>query len=209
LDSDGDAGLITHIAPSHFFFTVSIQGVSAHAGMEPEKGKSAILFASKAISSIPFGRIDFETTSNIGVIEGGKATNIVAEHCFVNGEVRSLSRIKLDSISQTITETFLKGNESGYKVTFNGSIIYNTYKLDTKSPFLEKLDSTGKEIGLSTQFVSSGGGSDANVLNDRIEGMQCVVISCGMMRAHTHTEFVDTSNMYKTARWLLHFLTKP
>ena len=208
LDSDGDAGLITHIAPSHFFFTATIQGVAAHAGMEPENGKSAILFASQVISSIPFGRIDSETTSNIGVIQGGSATNIVAENCFVNGEVRSLSRNKLDAISQSIQQSFLKGNEAGYKVIFKGNIIYNTYSLNTKSSFLENLSTAGTEVGLQIKFISSGGGSDANVLNDRIKGMECVVLSCGMMKAHTHNEYIDIQNMFKTARWLLHFITK-
>lgn len=208
LDSDGAEGLITHIAPSHYSFQVTIQGVPAHAGMQPEKGKSAILFASQVISRMPFGRIDFETTSNIGVIHGGKATNIVAETCQLNGEVRSLSDDKLSVISSYIEKLFLEGNQAGYKIDFSGGKIYSAFHLATDTPFLKNLYDSGKEIGIETKFVSSGGGSDANVLNERIKGMHCVVISCGMVNPHTHQEQAVIERMNKTALWLLHFLTR-
>lgn len=208
LDSDGVEGLITHIAPSHYSFQVTIQGVPAHAGMQPENGKSAILFASQVISKIPFGRIDFETTSNIGVIKGGKATNIVAETCFLNGEVRSLSDYKLSVISQYIEKVFKEGNQLGYQIDYTGGKIYCAYHLPTNSPFLDNLKTSGLEIGIDSRFVSSGGGSDANVLNEKIKGMECVVVSCGMVNPHTHKEQAVIERMNKTALWLLHFITR-
>lgn len=208
LDSNGKEGLITYIAPSHYSFSVKITGVPAHAGMQPEKGKSAILFASQVISKMPFGRLDSETTSNIGIIQGGKATNIVAENCFLNGEVRSLSDSKLSVISQLIESLFLSGQESGYSIDYSGNKIYSAYQLDKDTIFLTNLSKAACEIGISPQFISSGGGSDANVFNEKIPGMQCVVLSCGMENPHTHNEIADINRMNLTAIWLLHFLTK-
>lgn len=207
LDSDGQAGLITHIAPSHYSFSVTITGVPAHAGMQPENGKSAILFASQVISKMPFGRIDFETTSNIGIIHGGKATNIVAETCNLNGEVRSLSDAKLAVISSYIEKLFLQGNEIGFKIDYKGGKIYSAYQISQDTDFLQELKKTGQELSIDTQFVSSGGGSDANILNEKIPSMNCVVLSCGMKNPHTHKEEASLSVMNKTALWLLHFLT--
>jgi tripeptide aminopeptidase len=207
LDSDGQVGLITHIAPSHYSFNVTITGVPAHAGMQPENGKSAILFASQVIAKIPFGRIDFETTSNIGIIQGGKATNIVAETCNLNGEVRSLSDAKLSVISSNIEKLFLEGNQLGYKIDYKGGKIYSAYQIDQDTDFLKDLWKSGQEINIETKFVSSGGGSDANILNEKIYSMNCVVLSCGMKHPHTHKEEASLSIMNKTALWLLHFLT--
>jgi tripeptide aminopeptidase len=207
LDSDGKEGLITHIAPSHYSFNVTITGVPAHAGMQPENGKSAILFASQVISKIPFGRIDFETTSNIGVIHGGKATNIVAESCQLNGEVRSLSDAKLSVISANIEKLFLEGNQLGYKIDYMGGKIYCAYQINQDTKFLQDLWKSGQELNIDTKFVSSGGGSDANILNEKILSMNCVVLSCGMKNPHTHKEQASLSVMNKTALWLLHFLT--
>jgi tripeptide aminopeptidase len=96
LDSDGDVGTIVLKAPSHECFEITLKGKAAHAGIEPEKGISAIKVAADAISKINFGRVDEETTSNIGVIEGGKATNIVCDEVFIKGEVRSHSPEKLN-----------------------------------------------------------------------------------------------------------------
>lgn len=206
LDSDGDAGIITYCAPSHFSFESTIHGIPAHAGMEPEKGKSAIVMASNIIQQLPLGRIDFETTSNIGIIKGGKATNIVAEECFFNGEVRSRSEAKLQVISSYITSIFSKKQE-GYKIDFHSHKPYTAYHLDPESEFIHSLANSAREIGLSPSVVGSGGGSDANIYNEKIEGMQCVVISCGMMKAHTHQEYIDMLNLHKTTQWLLRFLT--
>jgi tripeptide aminopeptidase len=208
LDSDGEAGLITHIAPSHYSFTATITGVPAHAGMQPEKGKSAILFASQVISKMPFGRIDFETTSNIGIIQGGKATNIVAETCKLNGEVRSLSDQKLSVISEYIEKLFRSGSDIGYQIDYQGGRIYSAYQINPDTKFPSDLFEAGKESGIETKFVSSGGGSDANILNEKIPSMTCVVVSCGMANPHTHKEQASITVMNKTACWLLHFLTK-
>jgi tripeptide aminopeptidase len=207
LDSDGDAGIITHSAPSHFSFEATIKGIPAHAGMEPEKGRSAILLASKLIQTLPFGRIDPETTSNIGIIRGGKATNIVAEECFLNGEVRSRNEAKLQLVSSYITSVFNRSNTDGYQVDFRSHKPYTAYHLDPDSEFIQQLKKSAESIGLQPTVVGSGGGSDANIYNERITNMQCVVLSCGMMKAHTHAEYIDLSNLYKTTQWLLRYFT--
>lgn len=207
LDSDGDAGIITHSAPSHFSFEADIHGIPAHAGMEPEKGKSAILLAAKIINQLPMGRIDMETTSNIGIIKGGKASNIVAEDCFFNGEARSRNEAKLKVISSYITSVFEKEKNLGAQIDFRSHKPYTAYHLDPDSPFIQALQKSAREAGLTPTVIGSGGGSDANIYNEKIPGMQCVVLSCGMMKAHTHQEYIDLVNLFKTTAWLLRFLT--
>ena len=86
LDSSGSPGAIITAAPAQNILNITVKGKSAHAGFEPELGVNAIRIASEVISRLPLGRIDEETTSNIGIIEGGKATNIIPDSVFIQGE---------------------------------------------------------------------------------------------------------------------------
>lgn len=96
LDADGPAGSVFNAGPSEYTLDFICHGVAAHAGMCPEKGTSAIAMAGLAIAACPNGRIDEETTCNLGTIEGGTAVNIVPDRCAVHGEARSRSTEKLE-----------------------------------------------------------------------------------------------------------------
>jgi tripeptide aminopeptidase len=197
IDSDGKPGTIMYAGPSQYLFDVNITGKAAHAGMAPEDGKSAILFASQCISKIPFGRIDYETTTNIGTINGGKASNIVAEKCHVDGEIRSHNDVKIGLINEQIKNIFLAGNQIGFKVEYNSIEKYAAFKLNTDTEFMQTLTSKIKELNFDVQFKICGGGCDANIFNKSIKHMECVNLACGMTDVHTHKESIYLSDIVK------------
>src|SRR5699024_685998 len=106
IDSNGDVGDLISAAPTQAKLNVIMKGKTAHAGLAPEKGISAITLASKAISKMPLGRIDQETTANIGSFQGGKQTNIVCDHVEIEAEVRSLVPEKMEAQVQLMKEKF-------------------------------------------------------------------------------------------------------
>ncbi len=207
LDADGVAGLITYQAPFQRNFKAHIKGIPAHAGSEPEKGKSAILGASKIIQSIPFGRIDDETSLNIGKIAGGKATNIVAEDVFIDGEIRSISKDKLELLNTYIEKQLTSLQEEDYQVQYDTNLTYHGYSNDLSTPFHKHLKNTALQCGIEPVFKKSGGGSDANVLRGFLPNLECVVLSTGMQKVHTHQEFIRKKDLFSTAQWLLSFIT--
>jgi tripeptide aminopeptidase len=202
LDCNGDIGKVITQAPSQASFEVNIYGKSAHAGVEPENGKNAIVLASKIISSIPIGRIDDITTSNIGIISGGKATNIVPDHVNIKGEIRSLSNDKLDLIDKIYNDAFLNPDYVGFKVNYDAKKVYCTFNIDKNNDIINKLNISAKKINIPIDLIRSGGGSDANVFN-QIEGMNCVVLSTGMEKVHTFDEYINTDNLLKLTNWLI------
>lgn len=206
LDSDGSAGCIMHAAPFQMNFKVKITGIPAHAGTEPEKGKSAILAAAKVIQSIPFGRIDENTTLNVGKIQGGKASNIVAEHCMIEGEIRSLSREKLEMIENYINQCFNQLTFQGYQIDYKASLTYHGFHQATDSPFIQKLQKSAINSGIQPILKKSGGGSDANVLKGLKPELECVVLSTGMQNVHTHKEWIAKKDLLDSTRWLINFL---
>jgi len=207
IDADGDPGIIMYAGPSQVVFEVNIQGKSAHAGMSPEEGKSAILFASECISKIPFGRIDSETTTNIGKIEGGKATNIVAEHCFLNGEIRSHNPSKLEIVKHQIKSIFEKGSLYGYKIQFKDHYAYKSFSFRQDTSIIRKISTAMETIGLDPELKVCGGGCDANVFNETIPSMECVNLACGMTDVHTHKESIYFSDIEKITELLIQVCT--
>mgnify|MGYP000250562293 CR=1 FL=1 len=208
IDSDGKPGTIMYAGPSQYLFDIDITGKAAHAGMAPEDGKSAILFASQCISKIPFGRIDHETTTNVGTIKGGKASNIVAEKCHVDGEIRSHNNVKISLINEQIKNIFLEGNKTGFKVDYKSIEKYSAFKLDTKTEFMNLLTSQIKELNLDVQFKVCGGGCDANIFNKKIKNMECVNLACGMTDVHTHKESIYLSDIEKVTELITSICTK-
>ncbi len=207
LDSDGAAGIIIHAAPYQINFNAELHGIASHAGTEPEKGKSAILAASQVIQSLPFGRIDHETTLNIGKIQGGKASNIVADLCKLSGEIRSLSKDKLDMLDLYVNNQFRKMEAQGYQIEYTSQLTYHGYYQQHDTPFLQGLKQSAINCGLDPLFKKSGGGSDANILKGLLPHLECVVLSTGMQKVHTHQEHLAKKDLLDTARWLLAFVT--
>lgn len=202
LDVDGAPGRIVTAAPYQDICKVTIEGKPAHAGIFPEKGISAILTASMAIANMKLGRIDSDTTSNIGIITGGKATNIVSAECFFNFETRSISEEKLNAqTSSMITEIEKACAKSGAKCTIEKERVFKGYNFTGEHPLLKLLTKSAQDVSITPRLETSGGGSVANVFNAK--GLDTCVVSCGMENPHTLEEKILVADLEKTAQWII------
>jgi tripeptide aminopeptidase len=195
LDSSGGVGNIVVAAPTHMTYEIEVAGKSAHAGIEPESGISAIRVASAIISKVPDGRIDEETTANIGIISGGTATNVVPKEVVIKGEVRSHNSARLEQIKKTIFET--ARDTAGLwhaRVRIKEDEQYRAFRIDRSSPFLSYLGTVFGRCALSPSYTVTGGGSDANIFNQK--GIEAINISNGMQKVHSTEEFISFKDLY-------------
>jgi tripeptide aminopeptidase len=196
LDSSGPVGNIVVGAPTHLRYRMTVTGKSAHAGIEPEKGINSIRVASKIIAASPDGRIDDNTTANIGIIDGGTATNVVPKETVVIGEIRSHSRKKLFETKKAIFDTARRISGK-----YNAGLIieqeteYLSFSVPLRNPFLKHLTAVYRELGIEPSFVRTGGGSDANIFHQR--GIMAVNISNGMQNVHSADEFILLDDLHK------------
>jgi tripeptide aminopeptidase len=205
LDSNGDAGTYVIKAPYYNSFRAAVYGRAAHAGVEPEKGISAIKIAAEAITQMPFGRIDFETTSNVGYICGGGANNIVADNVLLRGEIRSRNKAMLDEVTGKIAEAFEKSASSmGGRCDFEASAGYSGYSLSKDSKIVSILEKAAAACGINLCPQESGGGSDTNNLNQA--GIAAVDMGLGMYNVHSVNEYLDIGGMYRTAEFLMEII---
>ncbi len=201
LDSGGVIGTIVVSAPSQDSLEVIVHGKTAHAGSEPERGINAIRVASEAIAAMPLGRIDEETTANIGIIEGGTARNIVPDRVRVIGEARSRNDASLERQTRAMTAAFQSAaDRHGARLEMNVLRAYNTYRLTPSTPLVARAVAAAERLGLTPDFHESGGGSDANIYAEA--GISCAVLSTGMVDVHTPQEHVAIADMVDSARLL-------
>lgn len=202
LDSGPPVGSLVQAQPSQNSIRVHIEGVPAHAGVAPEHGVSAIVAAARAIAAMRLGRIDEETTANVGTISGGTARNIVPAEVDLLCEARSRSQAKLDAQTAHMRETFER-ECAAVGATARVEVIeeYRAYNLKDTDPVLRIALDAAHACGFPTALRSSGGGSDANVFNGY--GFPSTVLGCGMEKIHTHDEFTRISDMVKDAAWVV------
>lgn len=199
LDSDGEVGGMITSAPSQAKLIAKIFGETAHAGVEPEKGISAISVASKAISKMPLGRIDEETTANIGRFEGGTQTNIVCDYVEITAEARSLVNEKLDRQVAAMKKGFeLAAEEMGTSCEVNVKHAYPGYKESEQAQVVQTAKKAIESCGLQTAIKSSGGGSDANVIAGF--GIPTINLSVGYEKIHTTNEKISIDSLEKVAK---------
>jgi tripeptide aminopeptidase len=201
-DSGGSVGQIVIKAPYHSIMEITIGGKAAHAGMEPEKGINAIKVMSEIIAALPNGRLDSETTINVGLVSGGKATNIVPEEAQCKLEIRSIDRKKLALLEKSVKETsarISKGHRAKYKI--KRSLEYNGYSIKENQKILRVTADALKRIGITHRFEVSGGGSDTNILNGA--GIKAVNLSCGMQKVHTKNEYILVKDLVKGTELVL------
>ncbi|MBN1531900.1 MAG: M20/M25/M40 family metallo-hydrolase [Spirochaetes bacterium] len=188
-DSDGDVGGVIVKAPHHSRIDLEILGKAAHAGMEPEKGINAINVISEIITLIPSGRIDEETTVNVGTVTGGTATNIVAERAQCALEVRSIDRKKLTRyetiIKDVIKKTCVKRRA---KFRIARTILYSGFTVRENDRVLRYVKKALERIGIEPVLKTSGGGSDTNIINGA--GIKGVNLACGMRNVHSTSEYI-------------------
>jgi tripeptide aminopeptidase len=202
LDAAGPTGAIITAAPFHDVSEVRIIGKAAHAGFAPENGVNAILAASRGIASMRLGRIDEETTANIGIIRGGTATNVVTEEAYVKAEARSRNEAKLAAQVRHMEERFAAGAaEVGARIEFTNRRAYSGYQHGTDSPVIRLAAEALRRAGREPTYRPTGGGSDANIFV--AHGIPTVVLSCGYENAHSVQEYVAFADIRLNAEWCL------
>ena len=205
LDSNGKPGEVIVQAPYAATGELKIIGKPAHAGLNPEDGISAIFVAALAITQIKHGRIDKETTSNIGVINGGQAGNIVMPEVTLKYEARSFSEEKLEKILKETNDIFQKtADDNGAKFINTVKKEYSGFHIRSGSEVLNKIEEACKKLGFKYEEHSTGGGSDANIYNGK--GYTCLDMATGMSNIHTTDEFIMEEDIYNTARLVLEII---
>ncbi len=201
LDSGGSPGTIINQGPAQDKIKAVIIGRTAHAGVNPEDGISAIQVAAKAIDHMKLLRIDEETTANIGTISGGNVTNIVCDRVVIEGEARSLSDDKLDRQTQHMLDCLKKTcEESGARLEVTTERLYPAFFVDRAEPLIGLACRAASAAGFEAKVMASGGGSDTNYFNAR--GIRTLNLGTGMNRVHTTEEQIKISDMTGTARYV-------
>ena len=212
LDATDTEGIVTR-APSANHLEFTVHGKDAHAGAAPEKGINAISLASKAIAKLELGRIDRETTCNIGIIEGGIATNIVPNLVKVKGEVRSHDDEKLDNITNKIVFSFTEAIENYKKMNANDELprVEINIKKDfprthipDDHPVIKLATRAAENLGRKMKTKTTGGGADANIFFEK--GIFTGVLGTGMRDMHTVRESVKLDDMVQTTELLLEII---
>lgn len=198
LDSDGLVGDIVTAAPTQAKINVTVHGKTAHAGVAPEKGVSAITIAAKAIANMPLGRIDDETTANIGRFEGGTQTNIVCDLVTIHAEARSLISDKMEIQVKKMETAFQEAAQKmGGSVQFHSEVMYPGFKFNEEDLVVQIAKQAVTSIGRTPRLLQSGGGSDANIIAGF--GIPTVNLAVGYEEIHTTNEKMPIKELVKTA----------
>lgn len=202
MDGDGPIGTVSVKAPSQDKILVTVEGKASHAGVAPEKGVDAIRIAASAISGMKLGRIDYETTANVGVINGGRETNIVCDRVELKAEARSRDDRKLDDQTRHMRERFEQAaSEFGGKVDFRAERMYKSFNITKDAPIMGILERAAENAGISLIAEETGGGSDTNIFNEK--GIESVAVSSGMQKVHSTEECISINDMVKAAEFVV------
>lgn len=206
-DSSGEPGKIIIKAPGENTLKITIKGKTAHAGIAPEEGINAIIVAGKALAQLKQGRIDEETTANVGIIRGGQATNIVPDRVEIVCEARSQSMDKLQKVTYDIKETFERvAKENGAQAEVEVIQDFAAYELGKSSQPVVLAVQAAESIGLTPRLEATGGGSDANVFNSY--KIPTAVMGIGMSKVHTTEEFIKEEELYQGAQLAVALIRK-
>ena len=201
-DLSGPVGTAAYQAPTILSFTAVFTGRSAHAGFAPEAGIHAIQTAAHAITTIPCGRIDADTTLNLGTIAGGTADNIVPDRCVLTGEIRSYSDAAAMQLLSDITRTMRKSAEGfGAEVEVKHTIHVSAYRNDPESTVVKRFTSVCNALEIPCHLQPTFGGSDNNHLAR--QGIQGIVAATAMNRCHSTSEYTTTEELERAARLAL------
>jgi tripeptide aminopeptidase len=194
LDHASAVGEVIVTTPTQQQVLADFEGVEAHAGIRPEDGNSAIAAAAAAISRMELGRLDEETTANVGLIEGGTSGNVVPGHCSIVAEARSLDADRAADVAGRLTEACAWGaSEHGCDVDVRVHELFRGYRIAPDSPALALAEAGLRRAGHDPQRTATGGGSDANALI--LNGFDCVLLANGTDANHTPQESVSARNL--------------
>ncbi len=198
LDTGPPVGSFVTRTANHDKLDIVIQGKPAHSGKNPEDGVSALEVAAEAISRMRLGRIDEETTANIGLIQGGTAVNIVCPYVKMRGEARSTDVAKLDAQVDHMVQTFEEAaRRRGAIVVIDHHRHYSSYNISEVAEVVKVAQRASKNCGHDPALRTTLGGSDANVYNTK--GVPTIVAATGMDKIHTHDECISRKDLVATA----------
>ncbi|TCI30364.1 M20/M25/M40 family metallo-hydrolase [Exiguobacterium sp. SL-10] len=202
LDNGGSVGGIILSSPSMFSLQIEIHGKAAHAGLEPEKGISALVIAAEAIHHMKLGRITDQTTANIGTISGGTGSNVVMEHVTLVGEARSLDHDACVEQVAHMVETFEQtAQKYGGTLDIKQKQMIRSYRFEEDEPFVLHVADALQRESFPVRFEHSGGGSDANVFNEF--GKVALNVSIGYEAIHTIDESIPLSELEDSVTFVL------
>jgi tripeptide aminopeptidase len=194
LDHASPIGEIVVASPTYYRLHAAFRGAAAHAGIRPEAGRSAILAAAKAIAVMPQGRVDDETTANVGTINGGVARNIVADRCFVRLEVRSRDHARALKESQVMLDALAHAANAGEcELQTVATQEYRAYKLRRTDPVVHVAWAALESCGFAPSLLATGGGADAHLFNER--SIPCANLGNGMELIHTPDERIAVADV--------------
>ena len=207
LDNGGGADLVAVEGPCMYKINVHYEGASAHAGIEPEKGRSAILAMSNAIAKMRIGRLNDYTTSNIGSIISEFPTNVVPKDCKIRMEVRCLNEDEAKENVDNYVDIFEKtAKEFEVKCNIDIEYDYPPLKQIDGNVLLDRILDAYNKVGVVAKPIKIGGGCDGNIYLKN--GFNSVILGVGMYKIHTIEEYLVISDMGKTAEAVLEFITK-
>ncbi len=194
LDHASAIGEVIVSSPTQQRVLVDFHGVEAHAGIRPEDGSNAIAAAAAAISRMELGRLDEETTANVGVISGGTSGNVVPGHCAIVAEARSLDAGRAAEVAGALSDACTWGaSEHGCDADVRIEELFRGYRIPPSSPALALAEAGLRRAGFEPERTATGGGSDANALI--VNGFDCVLLANGTEANHTPDETVSARNL--------------
>ena len=201
MDIGGAPGEITYAAPKLYDIYVTVKGKAAHAGIAPEEGVNAIMLAAEAMSKLPaYGRIDSETTFNIGMFNAGVGTNIVCPEAKFVIDMRSLNVAKLEELKDSTMKLIKETVEAGHgEVEFEVVEGCPAVELSQDHPCIQLAQKAAEKLGFPVEMKVTGGCSDGNYLCGY--GLPCGLLATGMSNVHTTQEYLKEEDLYNTARW--------
>ena len=194
IDHASPIGEVIDAAPTYQRLDAEFRGVEAHSGINPEDGHSAIAAAAAAVAAMELGRLDQETTANVGVIEGGSASNIVAGHCRILGEARSIDAARAAAtVGAMVDACTWAASEHGCDVDAQVIEMFRGYRAEPGSAPVRVATAALESCGEEARSTMTGGGSDANALI--VSGWDCVLLANGTSANHTPQESVPAANL--------------
>ena len=196
LDHAAPIGRVVVAGPTYYSVHAEFLGRAAHAGIRPEEGHSAIAAAAKAIEAMRLGRLDEETTANVGVIGGGASPTIVPESCVIEAEVRSLDDGKASDTMRAMVDTITWAAstcETDVDTTVEKHI--RAYRIPESDPSVAAASAALRDCGVQPLVIASGGGSDASAFGEK--GLSCVNLAVGVEDNHTPNERISLAALEK------------
>lgn len=187
-------GDIVVASPSHYRIVAELRGRAAHAGIRPEVGRSAVAAAAAAIAAMRLGRLDGQTTANIGLIAGGSAINVVPERCRVEGEVRSLDPDRAAAVTTEMIDHLQQAADAGEcDLDLDVAQMFAGYRTRPRAPQLAVAERALRACGFEPRQIFSGGGSDANALE--AGGFGCTCLADGTEANHEPGERISAQSL--------------